>query len=55
MHVTVLLSAAIVEELELIGVFCGCRVDLFMFSCCCNFNPVYRYSLSVNLTLSITV
>ena len=21
----------------------------------CNFNPVYRYSLSVNLTLSITV
>jgi hypothetical protein len=28
---TVLLSAAIVEKLELIWVCCGCRVDLFVF------------------------
>ena len=32
---TVLLSAAIVEELELIWVCCRWRVDLFMFSCGC--------------------
>jgi hypothetical protein len=30
---TVLLSAAIVEKLELIRVCCRWRVDLFMFSC----------------------
>ena len=29
---TVLLSAAIVEELELVLVCCGCRIDLFLFS-----------------------
>jgi len=32
---TVLLSAAIVEELELIWVCCGWRVDLLWFSCGC--------------------
>jgi hypothetical protein len=32
---TVLLSAAIVEKLELIWACCGWRVDLFMFSCGC--------------------
>jgi hypothetical protein len=32
---TVLLSAAIVEEWELIWVCCGWRVDLFLFSCGC--------------------
>jgi hypothetical protein len=32
---TVMLSAAIVEELELIWVFCGWGVDLFLYSCGC--------------------
>jgi hypothetical protein len=32
---TVLLSAAVVEELELICVCCRWRVDLFLFSCGC--------------------
>jgi hypothetical protein len=32
---TLLLSAAIVEELELIWVCCGWHVDLFLFSCGC--------------------
>jgi hypothetical protein len=32
---TVLLSAAVVEKLELIWVCCRWRVDLLMFSCGC--------------------
>jgi len=32
-YIAVLLSAAIVEELELIWVCCGWRNDLFLFSC----------------------
>jgi len=35
MYVPLLLSAAIVEELELIWVCCRWRVDLFLFSCDC--------------------
>ena len=35
MYVPVLLSVAIVEKLELIGVCCMWRVDLFLFSCVC--------------------
>jgi len=34
-YVPVLLFADIVEELELIWVYCRWRVDLFMFSCDC--------------------
>jgi len=35
MYVPVLLSAPIVEKLELIWVCCWWRVDLFRFSCGC--------------------
>ena len=75
---TVLLSAAIVEELELIWVCCSnssttaadnrtgmyiihYSIELIAFSAeytlfnNCNFNLVYRHSLSVNLSLSVTV
>jgi len=56
MYVPVLLSAAIVEKyiihysIEIIAF--SAQYTLFNN---CNFNLVYRYSLSVNLTLSITV
>jgi len=46
---TVLLSAAIVEGLGLTAF----SAEYTLFNNC-NFNLVYRYSLSVNLTLSIT-
>jgi hypothetical protein len=64
---TVLLSAAIVEELELTadnstGMYIiHYSIELIAFSAeytlfnNCNFNLVYRHSLSVNLTLCITV
>jgi hypothetical protein len=67
MYVPVLLSAAIVEQLELTedkstGTYIiHYSVELLAFSAeytlfnNCNFNLVYRYSLSVNLTLSIAV
>jgi hypothetical protein len=67
MYVPVLLSAAIVEELEQTtdkrwGTYIiHYSIERTAFSAeytsfnNCNFNLVYRYSLSVNLTLSITV
>jgi hypothetical protein len=71
---TVLLSAAIVEELEqfqlihdssrqqygyihyllFYTIYCIFR-KIYLIKNNCNFNQIYRYSLSVNLTLSITV
>jgi len=55
MYAPILLSAAIMEEL-----FIHYSIELIAFSAKyklfnCNFNLVYQYSLSVNLTLSNTV
>ena len=67
MYVPVLLFAAIVEELELTAdnstgtYIIHYSIELIAFSAeytlfnNSNFNLVYRYSLSVNLTLCITV
>jgi len=59
MYVPVRLSAAIVEELGTYIIYYS--IELIAFSAeytlfnNSNFNLIYRYSLSVNLTLSIIV
>ena len=66
MYVSVLLSAAsnffTIAADNITGTYIiHCSIELIAFSAeyilfnNCNFNPVYRYSLTVNLTLTFTV